>query len=82
MKYTVLLFIILFFSEIRAQNGIELKLENGVENRELQTILMFENIIFEALSFNGALKDFLGEENKMLVPSENSFPIYGIIPPI
>lgn len=43
-----------------AQNEIEMKAEYGVENRDLQTVLRFQNIDFETFTFNGEIinKDY------------------------
>ncbi|MFD2832874.1 hypothetical protein [Gramella sp. AN32] len=56
MKFLAFFLIVFSFSEIVAQKEIQMKLESGIENAALQSILMFENITFETLKFEGQLK--------------------------
>jgi hypothetical protein len=59
MKISIAFLLIILFSKTSfalAQNETKVNLNYGVKNKNLQTILRFENIDFETVTFNGNIK--------------------------
>jgi hypothetical protein len=56
-KYLLTNLLLLLISTLAAQNNIKMEIDYGIDNKDLEAILRFENINMETFTFTGDIQD-------------------------